>query len=387
MGFLSKLMKNPLVQMAVPMGLSWMMPHLGISSLLGGVKNPMLRSAIEQSLLGYGSAKLTGSKHPEKAAMYSGLASMPFSFMKANAAADAFNKAYTGKDPSIYQTARDQLTPAIEAQAAYTSRGPAGMTQYRPAIAGAEATYGPWKLPEGVSIPKPIDAWDVLGGKKYNIPETRSTNKLLEQITGYTEIDGKTVPKTQFMTPWDISQETLPAVEKYMPAEEVDFYSKVGTGGKNLLGQELVEGETYTAWLPTIASQPAGWYGGRPTDEELWEDAKSRRRKELAFMYGVPEELMGGELQNPYYGGGGFWADGGIATLEMDAGGAINGPGGPKDDVIDAKLSDGEFVMTAKAVENLGGGDRMAGAKRMYNMMNQLDPESETIQESMIGVA
>ena len=347
----------------------------------------MLRSAIEQSLLGYGAAKLTGSKHPEKAAMYSGLASMPFSFMKANAAADAFNKAYTGKDPSIYQTARDQLTPAIEAQAAYTSRGPAGMTQYRPAIAGAEATYGPWKLPEGVSIPKPIDAWDVLGGKKYNIPETRSTNKLLEQITGYTEIDGKTVPKTQFMTPWDISQETLPAVEKYMPAEEVDFYSKVGTGGKNLLGQELVEGETYTDWLPTIASQTAGWYGGRPTDEELWEDAKSRRRKELAFMYGVPEELMGGELQNPYYGGGGFWADGGIATLEMDAGGAINGPGGPKDDVIDAKLSDGEFVMTAKAVENLGGGDRMAGAKRMYNMMNQLDPESETIQESMIGVA
>ena len=76
----------------------------------------------------------------------------------------------------------------------------------------------------------------------------------------------------------------------------------------------------------------------------------------------------------------------GIATLEMDAGGAVNGPGGPKDDVIDAKLSDGEFVMTAKAVENLGGGDRMAGAKRMYNMMNQLDPQSETVQESVIGV-
>ena len=71
----------------------------------------------------------------------------------------------------------------------------------------------------------------------------------------------------------------------------------------------------------------------------------------------------------------------------MDAGGAIKGPGGPKDDVIDAKLSDGEFVMTAKAVENFGGGDRMAGAKRMYQMMNQLDPESETVQESVIGVS
>ena len=156
---------------------------------------------------------------------------------------------------------------------------------------------------------------------------------------------------------------------------------------RNLLGQELVEGKTYTDWLPTIASQTAGWYGGRPTQEELWEDAKSKRRKELAFMYGIDEDLMGGELQNPYYGGGGFWKDGGIAALEMDAGGAVNGPGGPKDDVIDAKLSDGEFVMTAKAVENFGGGNRLAGAKRMYNMMNQLDPQSETVQESVIGVA
>ena len=104
-------------------------------------------------------------------------------------------------------------------------------------------------------------------------------------------------------------------------------------------------------------------------------------------MYGIPEDMVGGEMQHPYYGGGGFWKDGGIATLEMDAGGAINGPGGPKDDVIDAKLSDGEFVMTAKAVENVGGGDRMAGAKRMYQMMNQLDPESETVQESVIGVS
>ena len=136
-----------------------------------------------------------------------------------------------------------------------------------------------------------------------------------------------------------------------------------------------------------IASQTAGLYGGRPTDEELWEDTKARRRKELAFMYGIDEDLMGGEMENPYYGGGGFWKDGGIAALEMDAGGAVNGPGGPKDDVIDAKLSDGEFVMTAKAVENLGGGDRMAGAKRMYNMMNQLDPQSETVQESVIGVS
>ena len=50
--------------------------------------------------------------------------------------------------------------------------------------------------------------------------------------------------------------------------------------------------------------------------------------------------------------------------------GMINGPGGPKDDKIPAMLSDGEFVFTAKAVDNAG------GPKAMYNMMNKLDPES-----------
>ena len=51
--------------------------------------------------------------------------------------------------------------------------------------------------------------------------------------------------------------------------------------------------------------------------------------------------------------------------------GQISGPGGPKDDKIPAMLSDGEFVFTAKAVENAG------GPKAMYKMMNRLDPESE----------
>ena len=55
--------------------------------------------------------------------------------------------------------------------------------------------------------------------------------------------------------------------------------------------------------------------------------------------------------------------------------GMINGPGGPKDDKIPAMLSDGEFVFTAKAVDNAG------GPKAMYRMMNRLDPESERPNE------
>jgi len=54
------------------------------------------------------------------------------------------------------------------------------------------------------------------------------------------------------------------------------------------------------------------------------------------------------------------------------------GPGTGTSDDVPAMLSDGEFVMTAKAVENLGGGDRYAGARKMYSMMNSLDPNSQT---------
>ena len=73
MGFFSDLMKNPVVQMALPYALSYMMP--GIGSLVGtsAISNPMMRSAVEQTMLGYGTAALSGSKHPEKAAMYAGL--------------------------------------------------------------------------------------------------------------------------------------------------------------------------------------------------------------------------------------------------------------------------------------------------------------------------
>ena len=61
--------------------------------------------------------------------------------------------------------------------------------------------------------------------------------------------------------------------------------------------------------------------------------------------------------------------------------GEINGPGTGTSDDIPAMLSDGEFVFTAKAVRNAGGGSRREGAKRMYQMMNTLDPNSQTPAE------
>ena len=80
-----------------------------------------------------------------------------------------------------------------------------------------------------------------------------------------------------------------------------------------------------------------------------------------------PRSEMGVEEQGDLgmYGGG-----------DYTMGAHVMGPGTGTSDSINAKLSDGEFVVTADAVKNLGGGDRYAGAKKMYNMMNSLDPSS-----------
>jgi hypothetical protein len=60
---------------------------------------------------------------------------------------------------------------------------------------------------------------------------------------------------------------------------------------------------------------------------------------------------------------------------EIDArrGGHMSGPGTGTSDDIPARLSDGEFVMTAAAVRGAGDGSRMKGAKRMYDMMHKFE--------------
>lgn len=69
----------------------------------------------------------------------------------------------------------------------------------------------------------------------------------------------------------------------------------------------------------------------------------------------------------------------------MAHGGYLQGPGTGTSDSIpaviyqnggrvqEARLSDGEFVMTADAVRGMGNGNRNLGAARMYQMMNKLE--------------
>jgi hypothetical protein len=88
----------------------------------------------------------------------------------------------------------------------------------------------------------------------------------------------------------------------------------------------------------------------------------------IAGLYGVP--LIYGPDGRPQQ-----LAKGGIPepTNFPRRNGPISGPGTGTSDDIPAMLSDGEFVFTARAVRNAGGGSRRKGAARMYKLMKKLE--------------
>lgn len=69
-----------------------------------------------------------------------------------------------------------------------------------------------------------------------------------------------------------------------------------------------------------------------------------------------------------------------MGEMKNDPARLIEGPGGPEDDMVparindtqEARLSDGEFVMTADAVQNAGDGDRNVGAQKLLELNDML---------------
>ena len=95
----------------------------------------------------------------------------------------------------------------------------------------------------------------------------------------------------------------------------------------------------------------------------------TKNAAELSASWGLSEA----EAQNflsSFYGPQNI-AKGGIVGLQ--GGGEIAGPGTGTSDSIPARLSDGEFVMTADAVRGMGNGSRDLGAARMYDLMSRFE--------------
>lgn len=149
-------------------------------------------------------------------------------------------------------------------------------------------------------------------------------------------------------------------------------------------GEPGVAAPISTGFVPTAGPQPRGLAslqaaplytpptaavtGGQPLNQPY----------NVAGMYRIPvyNRANGGAVNNPMHSG---TAPTGMTSAFASGGqyprrtGAIDGPGTGTSDSIPAMLSDGEFVFTAKAVRNAGGGSRRAGAKKMYQLMQKLE--------------
>ena len=374
MGFFDKAIKNviksPLGKAALVGGLS-MTPFgkAGIAKLLPllskGAAMPLISKPLTSAATSYGLARLMRARNPEKAALYGALSTLPFLMAGANKEALALAKeGFTGaggEKASIWDVLlnRDISTPTIKGPGLGQYRIPFTMDDINPA-------YG--------NIPDPISGVT----ERANVLAQLNDPSITAQR--YADIQGPVFPKV--------------LGQSRGAAENFNFFTKpplgegeseaVRTGMAALLPK--TDFNVLNAMVPTLA----GVYGARETDAQAWDRIKKQRKQQLAFMYGVDPEDIEGEMDNPYYNIAPPALDfkyankGGIMNLEM--GGDISGPGTGTSDSINAKVSDGEFIFTEKAVTNFGGGDRQKGAQRMYAMMNQLDPQSETPQEGMVQI-
>jgi hypothetical protein len=75
----------------------------------------------------------------------------------------------------------------------------------------------------------------------------------------------------------------------------------------------------------------------------------------------------------PGYAHGGAMYEHDKMGYDVAVRGEVDGPGTGTSDSVPARLSDGEFVLTAKAVRGAGQGDRDMGAARLYDMMAELE--------------
>ena len=115
---------------------------------------------------------------------------------------------------------------------------------------------------------------------------------------------------------------------------------------------------------------------GRGREEVIEEEAiEERNGEEVEAVEGeVVEANIGGLMRTGYALGTPVIPSKDGMQLDMrDSGGYQPHGKAEKHDDVRALLAQGEFVMTSDAVKGMGGGDREMGAKKMYNLMHNME--------------
>ena len=180
---------------------------------------------------------------------------------------------------------------------------------------------------------------------------------------------------------------------KHVNLEKADFIPKVAQGLEGAKKSSLipgipnkilagVAGPSIAAGLYT-AAQPPEELGGEVTgeyDEDLqkWKDYYAG----LGADYSIDPSVLvaqGGRVGRQE---GGLMNLGGMEKDYRNDGGFVPLGGEEKADDVPARLSRNEFVFTADAVRNAGGGDIDRGAEVMENVMKNLEAGGQVSEES-----
>ena len=164
------------------------------------------------------------------------------------------------------------------------------------------------------------------------------------------------------------------AARKYSPAEMANTYAQAANGGR--IGYSN-GGSVMTLMDGTKVQIPDGAYkDGSFADIIYQSDKGSLLREEI--LKGL-SFAQGGRIGKAE---GGIMDLGGMEKDYRAEGGFVPIGREEKADDVPARLSVNEFVFTADAVRNAGGGDIDQGAKVMENMMKHLEAGGQVSEES-----
>ena len=166
-------------------------------------------------------------------------------------------------------------------------------------------------------------------------------------------------------------------------------YEKLGLGALDDVPY-IGKAGRFIAQNPVLSATGLGFATGAFTPEEYEQPTAEEIQREYAMLPNIYDRLAAnpaGQIDRAAMFADPIYSDAarlqpdyaamaaglrqGLMPQRANQGGFITGPGDERSDDIPAMLSDGEFVMTAKAVRGAGDGDRRKGAQRMYELMDQ----------------
>lgn len=296
----------------------------------------------------------------------------------------------------INQTAVEQgLTPAALPQAAPidTNVMPTGYEAAAPSAATA-ADYASFTVPEITPLEPPVRGIETIGTGPYAVTLDMNAIPAAEQVAGAVQTAGTTVAdnlvgQMQSNYGFQISPEAAQnyAMKGYTDAASiVRDLSKQGFAPEQI--QQILTSSSGTpSLMQNIVARPAsyalkglgygllaqGLLGGEeeePTSGNAFQMEETRAGIPFAGLFYNPTTGQYQDTAPDYLAQQSTRLRRGVNAA---AGGHISGPGSGTSDSIPARLSDGEFVMTAKAVRGMGKGSRAEGAAKMYELMNRLE--------------